>query len=335
MFRQHNKKGVSAVMFTWIFVIFAGAIILIFFVTFAFRHADTSETVTSIVYLDKLNNIITSFAISGEADKTVPLPTKIEAYFDCDGILMTYGNKDYNKKTPGHIIFATEKLNEDKLLLWTQEWKLPYKITNLLYLSSPGIKYFLIYDADSQGIVNEIKSEMPERFQTETLNVNQLDLEKIERESGNNYKNKFVFFTTPQKLNEIFQMNTPASVVQIDAGDFGQITYYSSQGSQRSTPYITRELVHGAIFTDDHETYSCLVTRAMNHLSLVTSLYSDKARLLLLKTTKQCSYAQMKQSLDAFSNTAKTLNMQELYSKSQSLISQNNQLDNQGCSTIF
>ena len=73
----------------------------------------------------------------------------------------------------------------------------------------------------------------------------------------------------------------------------------------------------------------------MNHLSLVTSLYSDKARLLLLKTTKQCSYAQMKQSLDAFSNTAKTLNMQELYSKSQSLISQNNQLDNQGCSTIF
>ena len=334
MFHQYNKKGISTTIFTWIFVAIAGILIIIFFVTFAFRHAETSETVSSIRYLDTLNNIITSFATSQQADKTVNLPTKIEAYFDCEGILMTYNNRDYTKRTPGNIIFATEKLKDDKLLLWTQPWKLPYKVTNIIYLSAPNIKYFLIYDTNSQQTVDEIKSELPSRFQVESLSINELNPRKIDTNLKNNYKNKFVFFTTPQKLNEIFQMNTPASVVQIDEGDYGQVTYYFN-GAQRSTPYITRQLIYGAIFTDDYDTYSCLVTRSMNHLGLVTSLYSEKARLLLLKTTKQCSYGQIKQTLDNFGNIAKTLNMQELYLISQSLIGQNRQLDNQGCSTIF
>lgn len=329
---QLHKKGITTALFTWIFVSIAGVLILIFFINFALNNAGISSEISNIRYLEDINNIITAFATSSEANKAISLPRETEVYFDCSNILLTQGSKDYTKKTPGNIIFGTERFSGNKLLLWTQEWKLPFKITNFVYLSSPDIKYNLIYDFNSQEEVSEIESAIPDIFNVESINLNQLNLRTLDRE--NNVKNKFVFFTTPAKLNDIFKMDTPASVVQIDAGDFGEVTYYK-EGSQKSSSYITKQLIYGAIFTDDYDTYSCLITRSMDHLSLVSSLYAEKARLLQIKTIRQCSYSQIKVTLDNYGSIAKTLNMQEVFSRSEALINQNRQIDNQDCSTIF
>ncbi|MBS3145313.1 hypothetical protein J4414_00735 [Candidatus Woesearchaeota archaeon] len=334
MFLPKDKKGVE-VVFVWIFVVIAGAVIIAFFVSFAFRHAETSTAVTDIRYLDTISSIITTFATSLEADKTINLPTKVEVLFHCDGILMESGGREYNRQIPNHIIFGTERLADDKILLWTVPWRLPYTITNLIYTSSPHVKYFLIYDSASRNFVNELASEIPSRFLTEPMDVRSLNIENIDKDSElrQYYKNKFVFFTTPQKVDEIKNMKTDSSIVQIGKDNYGDITFYEE--TEKTSKYIGNELIYGAIFTDDYDTYTCLLEKTMNKHSQITSLYAEKARLLLIKSVAQCSYSQIKSTLDREKTLAQTLNIPELYKNSQLLIEENRLLDNQDCSLIF
>lgn len=332
---QQNKKGVD-VVFVWIFVILAGAVILSFFVSFSFRHAESSITVTNIRYLDTVSSIITTFATSLEADKTVNLPTKVEVFFHCDGLLMMADNKEFNKQIPNHIVFGTEKLIDDKILLWTLPWKLPYAITNLIYTTSPHVKYFLIYDSRSRDFVSQISSKIPSRFLVETIDVNNLNLEKIDNDAKlrSYYKNKFVFFTTPKKLDEISNMKTNSSIVEIKPGDYGDVVFYED-GMQKASQYIGDGIIYGAVFVDDYDNYACLLGKTMDKAAQITSLYSEKARLLLLKSTNQCLYQEIKATLDKQTRFAQVLNIPEVYKTSQLLIEENRLLDSQDCSLIF
>lgn len=335
MLPQQNKKGIQAV-FVWIFVLIAGAIILTFFISFAFRHAESTTTVTDIRYLDTVSTIITTFATSLEADKTVNLPTKIEIFFECEGLSMLSNDKDYNKQIPNHIIFGTERLVDEEILLWTLPWKLPYTITNLIYTTSPHIKYFLIYDSDSRNFANKIASKIPSRFLIETIDINNLNLEKIDNDAKlrSYYKNKFVFFTKPEKLEQISNMETPSSIVEIKQGDYGDVIFYK-EGSQKTSKHLGDELIYGAIFVDDYETYSCLLKKTMNKVEQITSIYSEKSKLLLIKSTGQCLYQEIKTTLDKQKRFAQTLNIPEVYKTSQLLVEENRLLDNQDCPLIF
>ncbi|QQG38459.1 MAG: hypothetical protein HYS32_02520 [Candidatus Woesearchaeota archaeon] len=332
-----NKRGVAAT-FLWIFVAIAGAIILIFFISFAAKHGESSSTVTNIVYLDTVSNIITNFAVSLEADKSVQLPTKIEVYFDCEGLLMVAKERDFTKKIPNNIVFGTERFLDNEILLWTVPWKLPYTITNLIYVTSPHVKYFLIYDSSSQQLVNDIKSQIPARFKVEVVDVNNLrSLEPIDKDAQlrSYYKNKFVFFTEPKLIQEISEMKTPATIVEIKPGDYGQIIYHLNN-SEKSINYISKELIYGAIFVDDPETYQCLVQKSLDKVGQIASLYAEKARLLQIKSTQQnCLYTETKNTLEKQQQSAKSLNTEEVFLTSSQLVEQNRHLDNQGCSLIF
>ena len=335
MLPRQNKRGME-IVFVWIFVILAGAVILAFFVSFSFRHAESSTTVTNIRYLDTVSSIITTFAISLEADKTVDLPTKVEVYFHCDGLSMIADNKEFNKQIQNYIVFGTEKLIDDKILLWTLPWKLPYTITNLIYATSPHIKYFLIYDSVSRDLVNQLSSSIPSRFLVEAVDVNNLNLEKIDNDAKlrSYYKSKFVFFTAPKKLDEISDMETPSSVVEIKPGDYGDVIFYED-GMQKASQHIGKEIIYGAIFVDDYDNYACLLEKTMDKVAQITSLYSEKTKLLAIKSTNQCLYQEIKTTLDKQARFAQVLNIPEVYKISQLLVEENRLLDNQDCSLIF
>jgi len=335
MLPRQNKRGVD-VVFVWIFVIIAGAVIIAFFVSFSLKHAESSTTVTNIRYLDTVSSIITTFATSLEADKTINLPTKVEVFFHCDGLFMITDNKEFNKQIPNHIVFGTEKIIDDKILLWTLPWKLPYTITNLIYATSPHIKYFLIYNSESRAFVDQISSKIPSRFLVETIDVDNLNLEKIDNDAKlrSYYKNKFVFFTAPKKLDEISNMETPSSVVEIKPGDYGDVVFYED-GMQKASQHIGNEIIYGAVFVDDYDNYACLLEKTMDKVAQITSIYSEKARLLVIKSTNQCLYQEIKTTLDKQTRFAQVLNIPEVYKTSQFLIDENRLLDSQDCSLIF
>src|SRR3990167_6682226 len=234
MLPRQNKRGMD-VVFVWIFVILAGAVILAFFVSFSLRHAESSTTVTNIRYLDTVSSIITTFATSLEA-----------------------------------------------------------------------------------------------------VNVNNLNLEKIDDDAKlrSYYKSKFVFFTAPKKLDGISGMETPSSVVEIKLGDYGDVIFYEN-GMQKASQHIGKEIIYGAIFVDDYDNYACLLEKTMDKVAQITSLYSEKTKLLAIKSTNQCLYQEIKTTLDKQARFAQVLNIPEVYKISQLLVEENRLLDNQDCSLIF
>lgn len=329
MLHHQNKKGIS-IIFTWIFVLLAGAVILGVLITIAYKGAQSSEKVTSVRYIDLLRNIIVNFASSIEGSKVVDLPGEIDAQLGCNEIVM-FREGDSFSRDINKVFFAPSNIIDDELVLWNLPWYFPFRVGDILYLSAPNMKYYFVYDSSNQELVDDFVDGVSDKFNLGKINIQGLNLNKIQEEVNTmRYFNvRFVFFSEPSDnvLDSI--KNLGWSAVFLD-GDV--VKYYEAQ--VRSLKIIGDELKYGAVFSDDFLNYKCGVERAMEEVEIISLLYAEKARLLTIKSPR-CFYSNIRSSLTQYSQLSKSLNMDALNSGMQVLIGQNKQLDRQDCAVVF
>jgi hypothetical protein len=163
------KKGDLSVGFVWIGAAVMGILILIFFINFALKQGAVGEQRISATVLNDIASILSSFRTADEKFDVAELPEKMTLEFECidddnrnslnsDGTRKYVGQLDKGiylkagdiKRKLGDdiIVFAPPKIeNVDKLILWSRNWKVPFSVTNFIYVAEPGKAY-----AQPQGI---------------------------------------------------------------------------------------------------------------------------------------------------------------------------------------
>lgn len=329
-----NKKAFE-VQFNWIFVLIAGAAILLFFTVIVAKQKSISEVSTAGTVLKSVEAIITGAGVSTYTTSIIGIPnSNIEV--GCNKVSIGSISKPYQNM----VLFAPSLIKGDRLITQTLDFSAPYKATNLLYMTSPQLRYIIIGNND---VAKEINKSMPSELKKDYL------IPIIKNE--NNYKVRFIFFGQVDNniLKNFEKMeDSDATAIKVD-GDLskGGIEFYQKEGLawalKGKSYYLTKSSLLGAVYSDTLEAYECSMRNAFSRLKLVSQIYGYKTQKLrdgLSGRQAECrefydkSLSQLR-NIDMASSKLDDVSIREISGASESLSNENKELQKYSCPPVY
>ena len=304
-----NKAQVE-VQFNWIFILIVGAIILSFFVVIAMRQKQASESSINVGFFVNFEKALSG--ISAVQGKTllfeVPnMDLNYECTSGCDcaayaGVSRARASASFNMRDK--IIFSPNKLKGNNLLTMSRDWSYPFRITNLLFITSPQVKYLI----EDTPVGNSLYNSLPQTFlkveQTEQRSFDKQlfkPSEKIESITGN-YKLKFVFteskpeeFAIPDEVADLPSKDVTAIFIEKVSGASEKVRFYEKDSTDKTkfretgVSYLFGEATQfGAIFAEDLNAYACMMNKAFKKYEMVARVYEIKQKLYYIDAPQNC-----------------------------------------------
>lgn len=279
-----QKRGSVEVQFNWIFAFVAGAMILVFFVGFINTQAQSAERKLAATVIRDMDTIMTQSSVSAGKSDVINLAKPLE--FICEPICNTQGcdssffvpKTGIDRKTPVQVIFAPSLIYGREMVTWSQDWSVPFRVTNFLYLTSKDLRYVFVTNDNSD--LDKIRQEFPANINTDQ--VDNMDLVT----NQNNYKVRFILDTAPTSVPvELLSMfDKDVTALHINSGT-SKIQFCHKQGGifncGPKIGYIGKQSLYGAIISDNIDMYECNMKKALVRLSKVGEVYKEKSLSLL------------------------------------------------------
>ena len=284
------KKGVVEVQFNWIFILIAGALILLFFTTIILKQKSSTETKIDISLVSSLQSIISgSGTVSKLADiKALP---RISVGFDCD----SFSIGDLRQSVGKDIVFSPDFLDGRNLVIRTWDWNIPFRITNFLYLTVPQVRYIFVEDGTQQS--TDLKNILMDALPPTTIKgQSAMNWEFVESgalsglNEQNNYKVRFVFLypspvitNIPTEFNSLKEDLTAIVIKNYESAPIenGDLDFYNynagSLSLSSSSKYVGTASLLGAIFSEDADTYNCIMLKAFERAEFVADVYRRRS----------------------------------------------------------
>ena len=269
-----SKKGVISVQFNWVFILIAGALILLFFGSLVLKGKEVSDLAIAETILTNMQTIMTGAEVSVRTINPIKIPDK-EIKVSCNSISVGKVSKPITKNK---IIFSPTTIKGRTLLTLALDWNSPYHVTNFLYLTTPNIKYVFVKPTGNyaKGLYDLLPNE-----------INKMaidDLSEI-RYTGNYFK--FVFFNTPHPEVPSALISVPdkdVSAINVDTSS-NKITFYKKNGNifdsvSGDSTYLGKPMLLGAVFSQDRDDYNCNLKKAFNKLNIVSQVYKKRTEVL-------------------------------------------------------
>lgn len=258
-----KKRGALQISFGWLFAIIVGAVILflsIFAAVKILNQGNTqSDTEIAKSVLILLNPLESSFTTGTTTSFTVPSDTRM--YNSCDfeeGFgkqKIRVSQKTFNKWSEEGLnvsfqnkyIFSENPLEGKKFYLFSKPLEMPFKVADLIYLTSDSRDYCLedMPDGDLREEILALSQSNPK-----------LVLENCSEKS----------------INVCFGSSTNCD---INVNDVSQ--YVTKEGARM---YFTSDsLMMAAIFSDP-VLYECQIVRLMKRTAQIAKLYQDKESII-------------------------------------------------------
>lgn len=288
-----NKAGQIQVTFNWIYILIAGAVILLFFVGIVVKQKAVSEDKLTSDVVRIMESIFTGASVSEKTKNFVDTSGLADytLYFNCEDGFGEYGIKDGGARAevPLEPVFAPAEIKSSQLILWSLPYKLPFKVTNFLFVTSKNSKYFVL-GTDPEEVNNFINV-------TEGLNVEYLfsaaDYNALDPES--NFQVRIIDFDGNRIVenapvpNALHSFNDD-KVTAVSFSGTNQVDYYQKKGevwfkSNKINPVQIVSLPgerdaakYGAIFADNEKVYYCNMQKAFKRLQEVLKVYAGEER---------------------------------------------------------
>lgn len=333
---MRSKSAAIEIQFNWIFVLIIGAIILVVFSGIIVRQKSVSETSKNVMLLNSLDAILSGSESAAGTINIVRIPeSRIE--FSCH----SYSIGKSSKHIEVMNVFPPSTLEGDRLIASTLDFSVPYRISNIVYLTDPGHDYIFVGDG-------EIESRMKGLMPSETA------LKEVDFIGGAAYDQgqvRMVFFGGYPELPASFANAPDAGItaLRVDGTlSHGTVEFYRKSGnafeSTGTTYYLGEETLLGAVFSDDISIYECTMGSIFEKIGIVTEIY--KSRTIAIRD----AYSSEGNRCAAFDDTTYSLdniveissaaefneaNVARISEASSRLRAQNRQAQLQSCATIY
>lgn len=289
-----SKKSAIEVQFNWLFVLVIGAIILIVFFGFTFKQRKISEDITQSSIVNALD-AITKSAQSSVGEVSIVPVAKEEVGIECNRISLGGASKQYENL----ILFSPKKLETRRLITHTMSLNIPYRVSNLLFVTSPDVKYIIIgdFNGDPGKTARFINQSIPKEINKEVYYVTKpVKADGTARDPAdklysaianqNDKKVRVVIIgsTTPLNWNSIQARFTSLKehyselIIKSD-GDLTFAQYENNALATKSSKFIGESDV-GAVYSDDIEQYNCNMNNLFKNIKKVSGIYKEKAAKL-------------------------------------------------------
>src|SRR3989344_1049358 len=140
-----EKRGVSIFVFTIMFTLIAGAILLVFFFNFGKDLIKFSGSETKVENLLILEKNLASFALSSNSEKSISFSDNSKIGITCDNsnkkLLLGSHNGEYSKEIK-KLIFLPFNISSNEVEAWTLAWNYPFKIDNLYFVADDSVTFY-------------------------------------------------------------------------------------------------------------------------------------------------------------------------------------------------
>jgi hypothetical protein len=304
-----GKRGVIEVGFAWIFILIAGAVILGLFSYIGVNQAGTFKNMMDAKLLTDLNTIFVGAMVSRDTAARFPIP-KTQIRFDCNG----YSIGDIKNTYEGRLVFAPESIDTRELITWSKSWSLGFRVANFLYITSPHIKYYIVFNSNLPGSTSmqnfayKLSSDLPVQLEKEVVDLAKAGSENNFIKDENFDKIIILVLGEPQTFsldfynpdnfkrygrNEISflyagaisQIGTDTFVAEISFRDKensdNYIFWKDAQGnSVTSQSVIDISALYGAFISGSPETFNCVMNRAFIKSREVINFYIERTKLI-------------------------------------------------------
>jgi len=264
-----SKKGAIQFSFAWIFAIIAGAFILFLAIYGVAKFIDISndsQNAETALDLGILTNPLES-SFESSRRTTLGLSSETRIYLECKkdnsfgkqtiGISQKKFNKWSDKGVDvgfqNKYIFADNPVEGKKFYLFSKPFEFPFKIADLIYLTSTKDKYCFI--------------DAPEEIEKE--------IENLVGKNPSSDENFFIENCPDISINICFKGGS-----NCDIKVFQNLNYVEKEGN--TLYYEGDALMYAAIFADKAD-YECQLGRLMQRLSKLLNIYLDKSSFLFTR----------------------------------------------------
>lgn len=288
-----SKRAQLEVTFNWVYVLIAGAVILLFFGGIVVKQKAASEDNLSRMAMNIMDKI---FAGARAAEKTKDFVdisglADYTFYFDCDNEVSTYGLKGYSnpKEDTVHALFAPLELQGARMVLWSLPYKLPYKVMDFLFITTDKTKYFFVgEDEFVDEFLNATQDNTDKRKSISAEAV--INLEDIT--PGKNFQIRIVDLNgeiqskaiLPLPLLEKLKEYGDNKVTAVSFTGTNQANFFQKEGDhwKQLNPNPIQIISLGgerdaakyaAVFAGNDKVYECNMKKAFNRLELVNEVY--------------------------------------------------------------
>ncbi|MBD3304657.1 hypothetical protein GF343_05965 [Candidatus Woesearchaeota archaeon] len=292
-----NKRGLE-MQAHWIFILIAGAIILAFFFSVVVKQKSLSEQKISITLSANIEAVFSGAIESKGTAQLLSVP-KDGIMFACsEGCECNFWIGDKATSFRDKIIFAPELVVGQDATAWSNEWKLPFRVTNFLYLTNPNVKYYIVYmpGTNSERLFDRINQTLPPGLNVQVLT--DLDVSGIPYEGFQ--ETRFVFLDVPDSDVNLAGLDRDFRKKDVSAVNIHQntITFYEKEPGELyftsgTSPFVGEALMFASIFSADKQMYDCGVQAAFSKLNHVAQVIYGRARMIqqnLTMAKPECVY---------------------------------------------
>jgi len=331
-----HKKGTLEIQFNWIFVLIIGAVILLLFSGIILRQKDISETSKNALILNNLDAILSGSEVSAGTVNVFDIPkTNIE--FSCN----RYSVGGLSKQLDVMNVFVPSSIEGNKLISMVLDFSIPYRATNLIYLTSPKYRYVFV---GNNGLTTKLKDMMPDEVFSEIYS----DLSGISY--NDEEKTRFIFVDTPISLPSDFNSVLDDKVTALEViSSSKDIEFFKKQGtsfvSSGTSFYLKNDDLLGAIISDTQEIYECVMANVFEKINIITQIYLSKVQKLPIEyqTNGNSRCASLQSTAYSTSNLLLIKNSKDflksnsinILNAAKDLETQNKEVQLQSCATIY
>ncbi|MEK6952761.1 MAG: hypothetical protein AABX29_07135 [Nanoarchaeota archaeon] len=272
-----EKRGVSIFVFTIMFTLIAGAILLVFFFNFGKDLIRFSNKETKVENLLILEKNLASFALSSNSEKAISFSDNSKIGITCDSsnkkLFLSSQDGQYSKEVK-KLIFLPFNIGSSEVEAWTLAWNYPFKIDNLYFVADKDVTFYFpgapyISNEKANHFYNKFKQT---RFEVKTNTPTQLD--------------KGVIVYLINKITPPISNNIKA--VYIDLNDPPKVQFWDKTSwSSYSYPILGDAMVFAAIFSADKAKFECILNNlAKERINTISEIYQYTVEKL--KQTDGC-----------------------------------------------
>jgi len=287
---KHNRKGVVDVQFNWIFVMIAGFVIFLFIISIALSQKHNAENQMSIDVMNQITTLLNGKQQTPNMYSEISF-TRADVVFTCDPSFNLFSFKIANAQPimlPVDMIFAPKQVNTNKLLVWSQPFTLGFPVGVFTYVTTPDAIILIYNKSATSTYANELFTDL-----NITSNISH-EYMTDENDYSNFARRTIVCFNDdanpPSNSCPIAQNYdyikispaAPASSSVTSLFDYGTVTFHKkgSTNADKSSPYITKAGLYGAIFSNSNDFYKCQMSRALTQFEIKRELMQTRMILI-------------------------------------------------------
>ncbi|MEM4259658.1 MAG: hypothetical protein QXG00_00320 [Candidatus Woesearchaeota archaeon] len=336
--KRIKKRGTIELQFNWIFVLISGAIIFIFLLVLINSIKSTGLKKIDITVLHNIDNVLrTAQESSVNSEGTFRI---IEMYgtpvvMTCDrDDISTINIKGYEKSIESLIIFSKSNL-KGNIYAWTVNWNIPMLAGSFLMLADDRTQFVFVGN----------DPEIIDLYNTIPLNKTKKLISSLNGFSCSSYDNcRLIFYKTvpdslPSKSTAVI-INPDSSIFEHPLNSYGTIQFKDGFSTKTSF-FLKKESIYGAIFSENTEYYVCTMRKALKRLRFTATILLIRANEIESQfNNNRCQqyyvnfpsyFNQIKNSTDELSRS----NAATIYSSSQRLEKENEDLSRASCPTVY